>query len=144
MKTKTIEQYDKTRHSSLIIATIGWSIFFGCMILREQIAEGTIYQYAVYAGIVGFLLFLSSIYRLSGIKRAMKENPDIKSALENEVFIANKHKSLIAGFWVLLASNAMSIFLLGAFTVDARLLLEISCFAAVLTTLVSKIVLNSN
>jgi hypothetical protein len=142
MESNLIEKYDRSRINLLIGAAISWSIFEGYFISRNLIGNPTVKNILKIIGLLAFVFFFYTLVRIIRIKRIMKKNPDLKNALENEWVIQNRKKAYTIGFWVMLISLVIGLYLVLLTHISAALIIEIIMYIGVLALMITFIVLN--
>jgi 4-hydroxybenzoate polyprenyltransferase len=142
MNTNLIEKYDRSRINLLIGAAIGWGIYYGIFIFRDQISNEMIKGTLGLIGLVAFVFFLYSLFRILRIKRIMKRNPELKSALENEWVIQTRKKAYAIGYWVMMISVMTGLNLVLFTNISPKMILELILFVGVLSLMITFIVLN--
>jgi hypothetical protein len=142
MESNLIEKYDKSRFKLLISAAISWSIYEGIFISRQYITDPSFKSTLKIISLIAFASFLYALIRIMRIKRIMKKNPELKNALENEWVIQNRRKAYTNGFWVMLISGVVGLYLLQITSISSILILELILCFGVLALIITFIILN--
>lgn len=142
MNTNLIEKYDRSRINLLIGGAISWSIYYGIFIFRSQISNEMVKKALGLIGLVSFAFFLYSLVRIMRIKSIMKRNPELRSALENELVVQNRKKAYAIGYWAMLISVMAGLNLVLFTSISPKMILELILFIGVLALMITFIVLN--
>jgi hypothetical protein len=142
MESNLIEKYDRSRINLLIGAAISWSIYEGIFIFKHMFESATIQNILKIIALVAFAVFLFTLARIVQIKRLMKKNPELKNALENEWVIQNRKKGYTIGFWTMLISLVIGLYVVLLTKISPELIIELVLFIGVLSLMISFIILN--
>ena len=142
METNLIEKYDKSRTKILIGIAIGWSIYYGIFILNDVIHNVVVMAILNIIGLIGLALYMYGLIKMIQIKRKLKNDPDLQSALNNEWIILNRRKAYAVGFWTMLISVTLGLLLVVFINIPAKIILELILFVGIMALILTFIILN--
>jgi hypothetical protein len=137
-----IEKLDKSRYGLLKWLTIGWAMWFGGFILKDFISNTLILGLIIMFGLVGWIMFTVSLIRFRKFAKIVNSDSDLKNALNDELMLHNRNKSVTVGYWVLI--NVIGIFLVLSIYTDitALIVCEVTLYIGILSVLVSSLKYN--
>ena len=142
METSLIEKFDRLRYSLIKWFTIGWAIWFGGFILKDLISNKLLLGLISLIGLFGWIIFLISFIRFNKIGKIINSNSDLKNALNDELIIFNRNKSLAVGYRALLILITLFFGLSIFIDIKALIVCEITLYVGVLSALVSSLIYN--
>lgn len=142
METNLIEKYDKSRINLLTGIAIGWTIYFGIFIFNDFIKNPVVLEILNIASIIGMIIFLYCLIRMTRINRIIIKNPELRKALNNEWIILNRHKARSVGFWVFLGSVLTGLYLVEFTNISATLIMGVVLMFGLLSNIISLIGFN--
>jgi hypothetical protein len=142
METNLIEKYDKSRTKILIGIAIGWSIYYGIFILNDVIHNVVVMAILNIIGLIGLALYMYGLIKMIQIKRKLKNDPVLQSALNNEWIILNRRKAYAVGFWTMLISVTLGLLLVVFINIPAKIILELILFVGIMALILTFIILN--
>lgn len=105
MDAQTIEKQDALRYRLILVRAIGFFLMIGGLLLVPT-AAGWSNKYILVAIIgIGTLIFLYGIIRLIAWMRKVNRQPELKKALNNEVYVTYECRSMAGGFGIFIAAS---------------------------------------
>lgn len=142
MKTSLIEKLDRLRYSLIKWFTFGWAIWFGGFILKDLIDNKLLLGLIILIGLLGWIIFSVSLIRFRKLGKTINSNSDLKSALNDELMIFNRNKSLAVGYGALMILITIFFGLSIFIDINALIICEITLYIGVLSVLVSSLIYN--
>lgn len=137
-----IEKFDSLRSRLLIWTTIGFAVWYGMNILMDLTTLASARFFATFLGLAASVVWMTTLIKLLRLARAIQKEPNLRHALNDELFLHNKVKAFETGYWCVLltvvTAMAVSIYI----TIPALLVCKIILYVAVLSFLSAAILYN--
>lgn len=104
MDAQLIERLDQRRYKTLLWQTIGFAVFFAGVIAGPHISGRAAEITACFITGLGVGLFLVATFKSSRNERAIKSDPELREALNNELIKLYRYKALMWSFYTTLAT----------------------------------------
>ncbi|HET6557167.1 MAG TPA: hypothetical protein VFG54_07620, partial [Prolixibacteraceae bacterium] len=111
METSLIEQLDKSRYNLLKWTTIGWAIWFATIIGNNFEKGHFLITVAYWVGVLGSIIFVINLIKYLKLKRILIWNAKLNEALNNELHVFNLHKSFQLGYWTVIITTCILMFI---------------------------------
>lgn len=142
MENSLIEQLDKARYNLLKWTTIGWAIWFAT-IIGNNIEKGHfLITVAYWTGLLGGTIFVINLIIFLKLRRQLKWNAKLNEALNNELHVFNLQKSYHLGYWTVILTTGILMFVSIFTSITALLVSELILYVGVLSVLISGLYYN--
>jgi hypothetical protein len=144
MRNQT-EELNRSRGTMLTGSVIGFGLWWGSQTLNsffEFKAIKIVYIPVLLVGLAGWAVWVISLYRMMRIRKALKQNPEIAEALNDEYYSSIRLKSFAGAFWGLLILQAALIPLNMVCSLSTESILYLNIFVGVLTPQISFVILD--
>jgi hypothetical protein len=98
MDAQLIEKMDKRRYKYLLWITIGLSIFYPMMIAERLSVSGTAQTIFALLSLSGCVIFFTALVKMNCLTKEIGKNANLNTALNNELILHYRYKSLRIGF----------------------------------------------
>ena len=142
METSLIEQLDKSRYNLLKWTTIGWAIWFATIIGNNFEKGHFLITVAYWVGVLGSIIFVINLIKYLKLKRILIWNAKLNEALNNELHVFNLHKSFQLGYWTVIITTCILMFISNFTSISGLLVSEIILYLGVLSVLISGLYYN--
>ena len=142
METSLIEKLEKTRYNLLKWLTIGWAIWFGSIILKDQIKHPFLIGLVSGGWLFGWVIFIVNLVKFLKLKRELNWDPKAKEALNDELHQLNTHKSFFIGYLVVIGVTAVFYGISSFINLPSMLVTGIILYFGVLSALISSLIYN--
>lgn len=143
MDAKELERIDSTRYKAMIWQTVGLGIFYPNVTLIRYAENKIIYAIMMALAIAGAITFVISMLRIHKIKKAIKADPKLGEALNNELYRQYAYHAGWIAFFVMfhLLILLMLITILYDVDISAYLICVSVTYLGLMTLLISCIVM---
>ena len=143
MENSLIEQFDKARYNMIKWLTIGWAVWVGSYILKGMITNHLIVLFFVYAGLLGWILFIINLIQYLKLRKEINADSKLKEALANNEMIQQyAYKSFFIGFCVFVVT-IVCFFAVSLFQeLSALFVSRTTLYLGVLSALVANLIYN--
>ncbi len=144
MKNYTIEELDKSRYNTMLWFTIGWGIWFGSFILKNEINHYALNGFLLLLGLTSSVIWAKQLLKLRKLLKIMKSDNALSNALNDEVVAHHHLRSFQVGY-ISFGFVATICLITSAFTsISALLASEIILFFGILSGMVAWLIYNKN
>lgn len=142
MKQEFIERLEKQRYNAILWQTISFAVWFGVMLILPYLPTKPL-AYAGFAVIVvGAAVFFFFTFRLTRLTRQIVSDPEIRSAVNNELFLANDRRAASWGYFITIFAVVV-MFIISHFTaITAQVATGVVLIAGVVGAKISQLVLH--
>jgi len=143
MKTSLIEQFDQSRYNLVKWLTVGWAAWFGTYILKDLIDNNLIFLQILvgFVGFIGFVFFAVNLQRYFRLASKVKYSR-MNDALNNELNLVYKYKSISIGFFVLLGTTGFFYGIAPFHEIPVKIVCEVILYLGVISTLTAWLTYN--
>jgi hypothetical protein len=134
MDAQKIEKLDKARYNAWLVQTIGFALMVGILILHFATGNESTGLFITEA--VAMLVFLIGAFWKMNVFRKIRSDEKIRKALNNELYVQYGYKTYFWGFWALLISLLILIYV----KLDTTLTCLVALFAGALTQQIATLI----
>jgi hypothetical protein len=142
METSLIEKFDKSRYSLIKWLALGWIVWFGTFIAKDLINSKFIIGSILIVGFIGWIFFTINLIRFIGLGRKINADIKLKEALSNEMHQLYVYKSIVLGFWTIIATICALIVITKFYEISALIVCELTLFVGISSTLIANLAYN--
>lgn len=144
MKNSTIELLDYSRYNIIKWFTLGWSIWFGCCILKDFINHPIFIGVSTLIGLFCWILWAINLIRLIRLGKIVQADSRLADALNDEFYQHNRMKAMVVGFQITLMASGVLLAISSLFPLSGLLVSELILYVGVLATLIALLFYNRN
>jgi hypothetical protein len=143
MKTLLIEQFDQSRYNLVKWLTVGWATWFGAYIIKDLMDDNSIILqfFTGFAGLIGFVVFVIYLQKYFRLASKVKYSR-LNDALNNELNLIYKYKSVYLGFFVLLGTIGLFFCISPFYQIPAKTVCEVTLYLGILSALTAWLIYN--
>lgn len=144
METSSIQKLDKSRYNLIKWLLISWILWFGGFILKDFISNKLIELLINLITIFGCVMWIRSTIQLRIFSKIVNSDSHLKKALNDELALFNRSKSLVVGYWTLIILAGI-FFVLSIFTnISAVIVSELILYIGIISPLLSSLIYNKD
>ena len=144
MKNYTVEELDKSRYNMILWSTIGWGIWFGSFILKNEIDNYLLKGFLLLLGLISSVIWVKQLLKLRKLLKIMKSDNALSNALNDEVVAHNRLKSFQVSHISFVLVTVIFVIISTFTSISALLVSEVILFFGVLSGMIAWLVYNKN
>lgn len=142
METSSIQKLDKSRYNLIKWLLISWILWFGGFILKDFISNRLVELIINIIALFGSVMWIKSMIQLRIFARIVNSDNHLKNALNDELALFNRNRSLVVGYWTLIILAGL-FFILSTFTkISAVIVCELILYFGIISPLLSSLIYN--
>lgn len=142
MENLDIERFDSLRTRLLIWTTVGFAIWYGMNILTDLTTMAAARFFVTLLGLIASVVWMTTLIKLLRLAKTIQKAPNLRHALNDELFLHNKGKAFETGYWCVLITVVIALAVSIYITIPALLVCKIILYVAVLSFLSAAIFYN--
>lgn len=147
MDQQVIENYEKQRYKAVFGQTVSFAIWFGALVAAfcmKDAGWSPLWAQIVVSVLVvtGVVPFVGYVFKLTKITKLIVCDPEIRGAVNNEMYIANDRKAGVWGYYMTLLASVIMFAVANSTSVSAVTATAAVLYVAALSAKVAQLVVH--